>query len=244
MPTAAVAVSMAITTETGVTDSSVDLRLLKLMHLVSPALPIGAYAYSQGLEHAVECNWVHDITTAADWFSAVMRESMAQLDLPIMRRIHAALLGEDIGQLQYWNRYLLASRETFELHQEDTQLGLALKRLLAAIAPESITLLNTQEEHAFGCVFTLAAAHWEIDLELLVEGFLWSWLENQVAAATKLIPLGQTDAQRLLTLLMPEIRTAVDYSRAVQDEHLGGSLPLLALGSALHETQYSRLFRS
>ena len=93
-------------------------------------------------------------------------------------------------------------------------------------------------------MFALATTAWNVPLDEALDGYLWSWCENQVAAAVKLVPLGQTDGQRLLGALADRFSEAVEVARGLDDEDLGSSLPGVALASMLHETQYSRLFRS
>lgn len=217
--------------------------LLHLLHLVSPALPVGAYAYSQGLEYAIDSGWVGNTTAVEDWLSGIMTHSLATTDLPILLRCYNAWQQDDIQQVYYWNRYLRACRETRELLMEDEQLGQALWRLLSALGLPQAQQAWPQPP-CFACLFALAGSYWQIPLAQLMEGFVWSWLENQVAAATKLVPLGQTQAQQLLLALMPQVSPSCQAAQALSDDDIGQGLPGLAMASSLHETQYSRLFRS
>ncbi len=217
--------------------------LLKLMHLVSPALPVGAYAYSQGQEYAIDAQWVNNQAEVSDWIEGIMLYSMARLDLPCLVRLFDAWQHGDHKSVCYWNDYLHASRESAELLLEDEQLGMALARLLRSLdyEPNELELL---EKPSFAAMFALVGVRSEIPLRELQYGFVWSWLENQVAAATKLVPLGQTQAQQLLVELMPSIDEALDVARELNEDDIGAGLPALAIASALHERQYSRLFRS
>ena len=217
-------------------------RLLHLLHLVSPALPVGAYAYSQGLEYAVESGWLDTEPLLADWLRGVMHYGIGHLDAPVMLRCLQALHCGKPELADGWNQYLLACRETAELQLEDTQLGLALQRLLRSLEVPAAG-------NAVGCVsfpsqFALACHHWQIEPGDALQGFLWSWLENQIAAATKLVPLGQTRAQRLLLQLLEEIPSVALKAQHLDDADMGWSLPGVVLASARHERQYSRLFRS
>lgn len=218
--------------------------LLHLMHLVSPALPVGAYAYSQGFEYAVERGWLTDRETARDWIEGVMTGSIASLDLPVLARLYQAWQQGDEAAALYWNEFLQAARESAEFELEDIQLGMALLRLLQALEVPQALRWSKVDKPSFATMFALAGVHWQIALADLLHGFCWSWLENQVAAATKLVPLGQTDAQKILLALMPALEGAVASSYSVSDDALGAGLPGLAMASAQHETQYSRLFRS
>ncbi|MGI1679379.1 MAG: urease accessory protein UreF [Cellvibrionaceae bacterium] len=228
--------------------------LLHLLHLVSPALPVGAYAYSQGLETAVENQWVNNFETAKDWIANVMSEGLGCLDLPVLLRVTNAWQTGDMKEICKWNNFLLVSRESKELLLEDTQMGEALLRLLVDLDVSNAIKWKEKEiqlkekdlkqKPSFVTMFSLAATHWQVDEASLLKGFVWSWLENQVAAAIKLVPLGQTDAQKLLIALMPDVNKTVKKSFAIETENIGSNLPRLAIGSMQHETQYSRLFRS
>ncbi|WP_425452469.1 urease accessory protein UreF [Sinobacterium caligoides] len=224
--------------------STEGLARLKLLQLVSPALPVGAYAYSQGLEYAVECGWIDSATSTAAWVEGVLAEGLAHLELPILLRLYRALQLSDCEGVQYWNDYLLASRETRELLLEDTQLGAALRRLLMQLDIATLPLLEGMTELSFCTAFALAGAEAGIDERALLEGFAYSWLENQVQAATKIVPLGQTAGQKLIVAAMPVIITAVERALSLDDEAVGSSLTGVAMASSWHESQYSRLFRS
>ncbi len=218
--------------------------LLHLLHLVSPALPVGAYAYSQGLEYAVEEGWLKDDAALQNWLANLMSHSLAYLDVPVLRRCYSAWQQGDIESVNHWNDTARACRETNELLLEDEQLGQALNRLLVSLqVPHSERELY-RSTPGFGCQFALAGVHWDVDLDELAQGLVWSWLENQVAAATKIVPLGQTHAQKLLVELMPQVQETCERAQGVKDEEIGLSLPGLAMASCLHERQYTRLFRS
>lgn len=218
-------------------------RLLHLMHLVSPALPVGAYAYSQGLEYAVDSGWLKDDAAIREWISGILQYSVGQLDLPVLLRFYQAWHTQDHGALNRWNHFVRANRETRELQLEDQQLGAALQRLLISleVLEQDFAL---EAPPCFACLFAAAGVHWQIDRAELAQGFAWSWLENQIAAATKIVPLGQTQAQKMLLALMPEIPGVCERAVHLGDEELGVGLPALAMASSRHERQYSRLFRS
>lgn len=218
--------------------------LLHLLHMVSPALPVGAYAYSQGQEYAVELGLLPDYDGAERWIDGVMRHSLTGLDLPLLQRLYRAWQADDIEQVHYWNRFTQAARESAEFELEDVQMGKALMRLLKSLELPAALAWDRHQPASFVTAFALAAVHWRVDEDSLMQGFCWSWLENQVAAATKLVPLGQTQAQQLLIALMPAVEDCCRRAVDIADEDLGAGLPALALISAQHETQYSRLFRS
>ena len=221
-----------------------DAALLRVLQLASPALPIGGYAYSQGLEYAIEQDWVTDLDSAAAWLTALAERSLGRLDIPVLLRQYAALQEADENRFAEWNDWLLASRETAELYLEDSQQGGALLRLMKSLEVPSAMAWRTGEPLALISAFAMAGQHWRTGANALALGVLWSWLENQTGAATKLIPLGQTDAQRLLDRLLPALPPIVELAAGLADEELGAGLPGLAFASARHEQQYTRLFRS
>lgn len=219
-----------------------NANLLHLLHLVSPALPVGAYAYSQGLEYAIDGGWIKGEDAIADWVLGVMQHSLGYLDVPVFLRCYDAWREDDLATVERWNQFVRAARETRELLLEDQQLGVALQRLLVTLSvPQADTIKCPP---SYPMMFALACAHWNVPRHVAAVGLVWSWLENQIAAATKIVPLGQSQAQKLLLRLMPAIEPTVDKASALDDHQLGLSLPGLAMASALHERQYSRLFRS
>ena len=218
--------------------------ILQLVRLASPSLPIGSYSYSQGLEHACEAGWVSNFEEAGQWLEGVMLHGLAMLDIPLLSRMYDAVEKQDMNEALRWSRYLLACRETSELRKEDRQTGLSLARLLRDLGNHDAAKCMEHETASLALSFSLAAHHWQITAKGCCYAYLWSWLENQVAAAVKLVPLGQTDGQRLLDQLIPVIEQCLVLGMELNTEDIEGSLPGLALGSARHENQYSRLFQS
>ena len=221
-----------------------NLPLLRLMHLVSPSLPIGAFTYSQGIEWAVECGWIKNPDELADWMEVQVTEGMARLDLPVLRRIYRACERDDNAGILDWSNLLLANRETAELRAEEQQRGRALADLLISLAvptaAERAHLLRKTQLAGFA----LAAYQWGIACEQAALGHAWAWLENQILAAVKIIPLGQTAGQQLIHDLTPLLPDAIRIGLQLTDDQIGSSLPALAMASCHHETQYTRLFRS
>jgi urease accessory protein len=215
---------------------------LRLMQLISPTLPIGSFAYSQGLEYAVEAGWIKNQEQTRQWISGQIKNTLSSLDIPVMQRIYTAWQENDYDAIVYWNKWLLAARETKELQDEDTQLGKALLRLIKGLEMEFP--IDEDIEWSYVSIFSFAAVEWEIPFEETANGFLWAWSENQVAAAIKLVPLGQTAGQSILSSILKDIPGAIEQSLDCSDEDIGMLAPGVAIASALHETQYSRLFRS
>jgi len=217
---------------------------LRLWQLISPALPIGAFAYSQGLEYAVEDGWVNNEENASQWIIGLINHSLSSLDVPVLARLYKAWQANDMERVIYWNHYLQASRESNELLTEDRQIGSALKKLLGDLEMHQVKNWPETDQPSFATMFALAASHWMVTLNEACQGFLWSWSENQVAAAIKLVPLGQTAGQRILSKVVDEIPPAVERGLTLTDEQIGMAAHGLGIASALHETQYTRLFRS
>ena len=215
---------------------------LRLFQLVSPALPIGAFTYSQGLELAVETGWVSSQAQFEEWLTGQLKFSLATLEIPLLARMLDAVAQQDDKALVEQAKTLLAWRETKELRMEEKQRGAALARLL----PELGVALS--EDRLAACQLTqlagmaLAATEWNIPRDKLFAGYLWSWLENAVMAGVKLIPLGQTLGQQTLQLMAPALEEVI---KGLDVEMEPGSVtPALAIASSRHETQYTRLFRS
>jgi len=226
-------------------DTDTDsLARLRLMQLVSPALPIGAFTYSQGIEWAVEAGWVDDVANLEDWLTGLADDGLGRFDLPILARLYGACDTADDAALDHWGRYLLAGRETRELRDEERQRARALIALLGDLGVAHVRDWREALAHCQAAPFALAAVVWRIPVRDCLLGYAWGWLENQVAAAIKLIPLGQTDGQRVQLRLAERLPRLVDNALVLDDDSIGAGAPALAIASACHETQYTRLFRS
>ncbi len=221
-----------------------NMSLLRLLHLVSPTLPIGAFTYSQGIESAVEIGWINSLESLSDWLKYQLHTNMIYLDVPILQRLYRAVEQQDLTALQYWIDRLNASRETSELLLEEQQRGRALTDLLIALEVSLATSWRSLLVQSQAAAFSVAAVHWHIPLLETAYGYVWSWLENLVLAAVKIMPLGQTQGQRLLHQLLPLIPEVVAQGLTIADEVIGTSSPALAIASSRHEIQYTRLFRS
>ena len=184
-------------------------------------------------------NFLCDFT--ADWLGIQLQLGQARVDLPLLVRCLAAANAGDAEALAQWNDYTLACRETAELRLADTAMGEALVRLLKHL---SVPMALEAEEISFVACFAMASSHYGLEARVALHGYTWAWLENQVAAATKLVPLGQSAAQALLGDLLEQVPAALDTALELTDEQIGASLPGLAMVSCWHESQYSRLFRS
>ena len=219
-------------------------QTLQLLRLSSPSLPIGAYAYSQGLEQAVEWGWVHDEASAGCWILGLLQRGLGQLDLPVLVRLHTALGQADTDRIGYWTGFLRASREARELQEEDRALGRALALLLADLGCTRARPWVHHPDTTLALGFALAARHWDLEADAVLTAYAWSWIEHQVSAAVKLIPLGQTAGQRVLAQLLAQVPPVLAHAGVLADDDLGSLTLGQALACAAHETQYTRLFRS
>ena len=224
--------------------NSAPASLPRLLQLVSPSLPVGAYSYSQGLEWAVEAGWVSDPGSLGAWLRDQLQGSLQYWDLPLLARLYQACITNNTEALEAWTRMLLAGRETAELRKEERDRGRALYSLLDKLG---VLTPDDRRETIAACQltgFALAARRWGIPLDQTLTGYAWSWLENSVLSGVKLIPLGQTAGQTLLLDLADLLPTIVDTALTLTDDELGSSAPALAHASAAHESQRTRLFRS
>lgn len=216
----------------------------RLLQLVSPTLPTGAFSYSQGLEWAVEAGWVRDVESLDDWLTGLIDDGLAHLDLPILARMHQACQEDDPGALRLWAAQLLAARESDELRREEHNRARAMLSLLSDLGVGIDARWRDALVQCQAAPFALAMARWGISRCDGLLGYAWSWLENQVAAAIKLVPLGQTDGQRVQLKLGAKLPAVVEHALSLGDADIGASAAALAIASARHETQYTRLFRS
>lgn len=218
--------------------------LLRLFQLSSAALPIGAFAYSQGLEQAVALGDVRCRATAATWISGMLARSVLTLDVPVLGRLHGAFATSAAGEVRRWNDYLFAARGTRELRAEERQVGSALARLLSREGVPAAANWVADTRVTLATCFALAGVTWGAPAAQVALSYTFAWAEAQVGAATRLIPLGQSDAQRVLSVLIEGAAAGVARGLKLADSELASTTPGQLLLSALHETQYSRLFRS
>lgn len=228
------------------------LALVRLLQLASPALPVGAYTYSQGLEWAVECGWIDDEASAGAWIGELLQASLATYEAPLLAALMRNWAEPESAATQATIRRLnadyLASREGAELRAETVQMGYSLSRLLRDLQEPGlrglIDRLALLPEVAFPTAWAGLAVYREIPVADAVQAYLWAWAENQVMAALKAVPLGQAAGQRLLTRLATMIPALGARALSLPEAAWSNLAPAFAIACACHETQYSRLFRS
>lgn len=220
--------------------------LLQLIWLASPALPVGGFSYSEGLESAVERAGVATESVASDWLSDQLGLSLTRGDLAVIAQAIAAWRAGDLSRIRQLNDWVLQTRETSELRAQAEQMGRSLVEWLRN--HEGANASHTAACAAFGptypIAFALAASPTSADVRDCLLAYAFGWSENMVQAALKSVPLGQSAGQRILARLSREIPPAVKAAMELSDDARQAFSPMLAILSSQHETQYSRLFRS
>jgi urease accessory protein len=217
---------------------------VRLLQLASPALPVGAYSYSQGLEAAIEAGDVRDEASATLWIEGALALALREFEAPIFLRLADAWASGDVAGAARWNEEYLASREAAELRAETLQMGYSMRRLVRELDLPGNEALEAIGELSWPAAFAFAAAAWRIEAREALAAFTFSWIENQVLAAVKAIPLGQTAGQRMMLALGDRIPALVEHAASLDDDSLSNLAPGLAIACARHETQYTRIFRS
>jgi urease accessory protein len=257
-----------------VTSTDTIAPQLRLMWLASPALPIGAFSYSEGLEAAVEHGLVHDDASAAHWLSHQLT-LMARGDLAALAQAIPAWQTGDEATLATLAAWLRETRDSAEARLQSEQMG---QSLLVWLRPQGMATADqlalmerltrapagSQAADAAGgdpattapapapspsaphyiLVMALALSTIDVPLAQALQAQAFGWAENQVQAALKAVPLGQTAGQRVLTRLAADIPQAVATALTTSPAQRQLFAPMLSILAARHETQYSRLFRS
>ena len=221
-----------------------ELAPVRLMQLLSPNLPVGAFSYSQGLEWVVERAWVNDVPSLQSWLLELLHGQMQQQELPLLAAMYRAAEQNEMEALQYYSHELLAYRETSELRAEEANRGRALAQVLLALnlptVRERLPLLQLSQHTGFAW----ACQHWGVSLRDCLQGFAWSWLENAVLVAVKTVPLGQSDGQRVLYRVSQALPAVTRAALKLKPDDVGYASMAVAYASSAHETQYTRLYRS
>lgn len=215
------------------------MSLTRLLQLASPALPVGAYTYSQGLEWAIEAGTVKDEATALTWIADQLEWNLGRYEAPLLAR----MLSADDAALAQLDAQYLASRESAELRNETLQMGHSLRKLIGELG-ETLPASAVSQTLTFAAVWSSLAARWNIAPADALTAWLWSWAENQTMAALKAVPLGQAAGQRILLEIGRRIPAVVERALALDEADMSNFAPGFAIACARHETQYSRLFRS
>ena len=224
-------------------DMPSNMALSRLFQLISPSLPIGGYTYSQGIEWAVESGWIKTEQDVKSWLHGLLDTTILYQELPLLLRLMQAWSDDDLSKVSEWNDWLMASRETYELREEEKNRARAFTKVILSLDEKAEAVETHLNQTQLAC-FSYACTKWQIDQQQACYGFVWSWLENLVLSAVKIIPLGQTAGQRLIFELSESVPEIIQQASQLKDEEIGCSSMALSIASARHETQYTRLFRS
>lgn len=243
-------------------------HLLTAMRLASPALPIGGFSYSQGLESAIEHGWVRDEASAGAWIRDCLQAGVGGLEAPLLYRLCVALADGDASEAARLNTFHLATRETRELRAETLQMGWSLLQMVRGLphgdeaAAIGLAAMTGTQEAVVGdgghddpsgddaeaitlpLAWAIAARAFALPADQALAAWLWAWAENQVMVTLKAVPLGQQAGQRLLGQLTPVLAEVAARAPALPEHDWSNFAPGFAIASSWHETQYSRMFRS
>ncbi|MEM6453416.1 MAG: urease accessory protein UreF [Cyanobacteria bacterium P01_D01_bin.105] len=222
-------------------------KLLTLLQLSSPALPIGAYSYSEGVETLATAGTIATRDDLQHWLEQELGHGSIRLETAILRWSYAAAAESNNAQIERWNQWLSALRETEEMRSQSWQMGRSLLRLLADLEPtlsQQFPDCTRREGCNFAIAYSLVAQAWQIPIDAAAIAFLHSWAANLISAAVRAVPLGQTAGQRLLQQLIEPIQAAHAEIAAMDEADLMACNWGVSLASMQHEELYSRLFRS
>jgi urease accessory protein len=217
------------------------------MAWLSPAYPVGAFSYSGGIEWAVEAGDIADAATLAAWLAAVMGEGSGFCDAVLLVHAHRAVATGDDSALAGVAELAAAFAPTKERFLETTAQGRAFSETTRAAWPcAALDRLAAIWDGplAYPVAVGVSSAGHAIALEPALAAFLQALASNGVSAGIRLIPLGQTDGQRVLVGLEPVIATCGRRALACPLDEIGSATFRADIASMLHETQYTRLFRS
>ena len=215
--------------------------LLQLIWLASPVLPIGGFSYSEGLEASVEYAQVATESVASDRLVDQLYLSLSRSDLAVIAKAMLAWQRGDMARVRELNDWVLQTRESAEFRLQTLQMGSSFMAWRKSINHQAAPSV---EDITYPIAFSRAAADLQAPMRDCLLAFAFGWAENMMQAAIKAVPLGQSAGQRILQRLHHEIPSAVDHAMRLADSERQAFSPMLAILSAQHETQYSRIFRS
>ncbi|MBT6274245.1 MAG: urease accessory protein UreF [Chromatiales bacterium] len=218
--------------------------LTRVLQIASAASPVGSFAYSEGLETCVATGNLRDRRSAQQYLEGLLTHSLGGLDLPLLTKMYQAWEAERPDSAVKLDTWLLASRETAELRASDRHQGRALMRIAAALGIADHQPFSATEGPSYACAFAFVSAKLGVSMEDAAVAFAYAWLENLVLALVKLVPLGQSDGQRIIFELAGLIPTICHAAASIDLDDVAAGAPGQALASALHESLTTRLYRS
>lgn len=233
------------TPKAGPTPMSSDTALYRLMTWLSPSYPVGAYAFSHGIENAVERDYIRDRDTALDWIRDLVLHGNGRSDLVFLKEAWDAY--GDSAALRQIAAYAVAFQTTNELRTESVAQGRAFAEVTRE-AWHSERLIESldaiADAPAYPVVVGVTAAAHAVGREDTMLAFGHAFAANLVSAAVRLVPLGQTDGQRMTAALEPDVGAAIGEATTLSRHTVSNATIYSDICSMNHETQYTRLFRS
>jgi urease accessory protein len=217
---------------------------LHLLAWLSPAFPVGAFAYSHGLEAAVDSGDIADAETLRAWLSDLIGHGTARTDSVLAAAAYAAAEAKDAEALREINALALALSPARERRLETATMGTAFCGAIRAAWGEASAALLPERDVAYPVAFGAACAAQGLARMACLEGFALAFVQNLVSAAVRLGPIGQTDGQRVTAALLPAVRTLAAFAAGSTLDDVGGCAFRSDIAAMRHETLYSRLFRS
>lgn len=224
--------------------------LTRLMTWLSPSFPVGAYAFSHGLEHAVENGDIGDADSLIRWVDGVLTFGSGRVDAALFRAAYEAAHDKNDARLRSVVERAEAQRGTSEMALESAAQGRAFLDTVIKVWPDDRLsawqneLSASEREPAYAVAVGVACAVAKIPLQASLVVFLNAFAANLVSAVVRLVPLGQTDGQRAIATLEGRIVEAASATLRRDSDDFGGAAPVVDWHSIQHETQYTRLFRS
>ncbi|MGN0916380.1 MAG: urease accessory protein UreF [Succinivibrio sp.] len=217
------------------------MSISSALMLVSPNLPVGSFGYSQGLESFVEQKFVTDSDSFEKYLSHNLKYVLGYSDLPLLKRLYQS---SDLKLFSYWTERTLALRTTEEFRAEEINKGKALVRLVKSLYQDIDSEFLETASSSYLAAFALFARYKKIPLNDVLESYAFSYLEGQCVAAIKLVPIGQSTAWMLIDRYVEEFENIIKLALNLEDDDIGSGLSSLSILSVMHESQYSRIFRS
>lgn len=225
-----------------------ETALYRLMTWLSPAYPIGAFCHSSGIEWAVEAGWIFDRASTLSWLETLLRDGASWNDAVLFRHAHRAAREQNCAQLRAVAELAAAAHPAAERRQEQLSQGAAFRRAAVQSGTAPDILREFEGDLAYPVAVAVVAAAYAIPVTFALTAFLQSSVTNLVSAAQRLVPIGQTDAQMIIAALQPTVDAVGRRAAALGDgdpfDALGSATLLADLAAILHETQYTRLFRT
>jgi len=232
------------------TDTAAMSGVYRLAVWLSPSFPVGAYTYSSGLEHAVERGLATDADSLHDWVETILQAGQGRIDADLFRDAYRAVEADDTDGLESVLEMADAMRGTSELALESAAQGDAFLTAVRASWPDARLdalagmAARMERKPAYAVAVAAAAAVHAVPLRDALIAFLHAIAANLVSAGLRLVPLGQTDGQRVTARLELVVVAATDAALARSPEDIGAATPMVDWTSMQHEIQYTRLFRS